>query len=211
MASPTHFYNTIFNLRQHEEIMLYDKMLRYSPEDDALVKDLLQIEYDTESSNYPFDAPPFNAGAALWAAKTTYTSCQLILYRENKETELPLLLPDYDLAIDAGAILSADLCLRFLPQVVLQTRRINPDDVLIGIIEKHLTQWHYSGIGYSKAIITADDEVFKNDCLQQLYADRVIAKKDVDRAMQPPLQQKIKADISIFTSVFWKTLNESDR
>ena len=207
-----HFYNTIFNLRQHEEIMLYDKMLEYVPEDEALVREFLQIEYDTESLNYPFTTPPFNASAALWAAKITYTACQLILFRENKEDELPQLLPAYDRVIDAGAILSADLCLRFLPQVVLQTRRIDPDDSLIGVVERHLQQWHYSSIGYSKDIvITADDEIFKNDCLQQLYADRVVAKKDADRAVQLPLQQKIRADMGMFTPVFWKTLNVSEK
>lgn len=193
-------------------MMLYDKMLQYVPEDEALVKEFLRIEYDTESLNYPFVVPPFNADAALWAAKITYTSCQLILFRENKETELPLLLPAYHLVVDAGAILSADLCLRFLPQVVLQTRRIDPDDILISEIERHLQQWHYSSIGYSKdVVITADDEIFKNDCLKQLYADRVVAKKDTARAMQLPLRDKIRADMGMFTPVFWRTLNASDK
>lgn len=192
--------------------MLYYKMLQYIPEDEVLVEEFLEIEYDTERIGFPFQAPAFNKSAALWAAKTMYTSCQLILFREKQESELALLLPVYNQPIDAGAILSADLCLRFLPQVLLQTQRIDPDDALISEIEKHLQVWHYSSIGYTKnVVITADDEIFKNKCLEQLYADRVVEKKDTSRAMQPCLRDKIKADLGIFTPIFWRTLNVADK
>ena len=207
---PQHFYNSIFNLRQHEEFTLYDRILVFTPEDETLVQDFLQIEYDTECLHYPFAAPAFNRTAALWAAKTTYTSCQLLLSRENREGELTQLLPDYNQVIDAGAILSADVCLRFLPQILLQTQRIDPNDALIAVIEAHLEKWHYSGIGHTKALIADDDEIFKNDCLLQLYADRVVSKKDTGRALQLPLLQKIRADMGIFKQVFWKTLNGPD-
>lgn len=205
-----YFYDAIYGLRQHEEIVLHDKLLQYIPEDEVLVQNFLQIEYDNESLNYPFSPPAFDAAAALWAAKTTYTSCQLILFRENKEAELPLLLPAYHGGKDAGAILSADLCLRFLPQIVRQTKQVDPDDQLIEIIDAHLSLWHYSGIGYSKAVLDVNDAIFNNDCLLQLYADRVVEKKDIDRAKQVPLLQKIKADMGIFSSVFWKTITAPD-
>ncbi|MGG9962274.1 hypothetical protein [Ferruginibacter sp. SUN106] len=205
---PSHFYNTIFHLRHHEEIILYDRVLNFVPEDEALVKELLAIEYETEVLNYPFTPPPFNATAALWAAKTTYTTCQLILYRENKADELPQLLPVYEGAIDASAILSADLCLRFLPQVLKDTKNIDPDDALIVLAEGHLQQWHYSGIGYpAKTALINLNSVAENDCVLQLYTDRVIQKKDVQRAQLPLLHQKIKAAMGMYSSRFWKELN----
>ncbi|GAB2813600.1 hypothetical protein GCM10027043_11710 [Ferruginibacter profundus] len=183
-------------------------MLNFVPEDDALVKELLAIEYDTEVLNYPFTAPPFNATAALWAAKTTYTICQLILYRENKASELPQLLPLYPHAIDAGAMLSADLCLRFLPQVLKDTKNIDPDDALITLAEEQLQQWHYSGIGYPLKITAINfDGITDNECVLQLYINRVIQKKDLQRAQLPLLYEKIKAAMGMYSSRFWKELN----
>jgi hypothetical protein len=182
-------------------------MLVFSDEDDELVKALLQIEYDAESQNYPFTAPAFNADAALWAAKTIYTSCQLILYRENKAEELPQLLPSYANTIDAPAILSADLCLRFLPQVLQSTKNIDPEDSLVEVAEKHIQQWHYSGIGYALKESDPDMEIISaNECLLQLYTDRVIQKKDLQRAQLPLLNKQIKAAMGIYDSRFWKTL-----
>ena len=145
---PSQFYNTVFHLRQAEEIILYDRLLVFTPEDDELVKDLLKIEYETESPGYPFAAPAFDAAAALWGAKTIYTACQLVLYRENKTAELPELLPPYKGDINASAMVSVDLCLRFLPEVISSARNIDPEDSLVEIIENLLTQWHYSGIGH---------------------------------------------------------------
>ncbi|MGC4104125.1 hypothetical protein [Ferruginibacter sp.] len=202
---PYHFYNTINHLRINEEIILYDRVLHFLPEDEEMVKDLLKIEYETESTAYPFTAPAYNATAALWAAKTIYTACQLILYRENKEEELPQLLPAYTGDMDAAAMLSADLCLRFLPQVLTTTRHIDPEDALIQLLEKHLLQWHYSAIGHGlEKTITEDDIIFTDNCLQQLYIDRVIQQKDMQLALQPLLQQKIKAAMGIYASLFWK-------
>jgi MoxR-vWA-beta-propeller ternary system domain bpX4 len=207
---PYHFYNTIYNLRQDEEIVLYDKVLNFLAENEQMVKDFLQIEYEVETLNYPFTAPKFDAAAALWGAKTTYTICQLILYRENKVEELQQLLPSYTGEITAAAILSADLCLRFLPQVLKNTRSIDPDDTLIAIAENHLQQWHYSGIGYPLTK-TIDLAMVTNDkCLAQLYADRVIQKKDMQRAQQPLLHEKIKAIMGIYSSLFWKELNSDN-
>ena len=205
---PYHFYNTINQLRQNEELILYDRVLHFLDEDEQLVKEFLKIEFEIESQNYPFTPPAYNETAALWGAKLIYTTCQLILYRENKEAELPLLLPVYNNEIDAAAILSADLCLRFLPQALQQTKNIDPDDALITVVENHLQQWHYSGIGYVLNAATVNfDTVFANECMQQLYIDRVIQKKDMQRAMLPLLQKKITAAMGIYSATFWNELN----
>ena len=66
----SYFYNTISQLRLREEIVLYDRIIKFLPEDEKLVSDFLQLEYENESQNYPFDAPEFDSNAALWAAKT---------------------------------------------------------------------------------------------------------------------------------------------
>ncbi len=203
----TYFYNTICQLRSAEEIVLYDRVLNFAEEDEELVKKFLQIEYEMEQENYPFNAPEFNANAALWAAKIVYTFCQLILYRENKTEELPQLLPAFNDRIDASAMLSADLCLRFLPQVLEDTKHIDPDDKLIEMAEGILNQWHFSSIGYKIKANEINTNILQtNKCLQQLYIDRVILKKDLMRASLPSINEKVYETMGDYSSEFWKEL-----
>ncbi|MES2775512.1 MAG: hypothetical protein V4722_15155 [Bacteroidota bacterium] len=206
--SDTHFYNTIYNLRSNGEITLFERLLTFEKADEDLVVDFLQLEYEAEAQNYPYTAPVYDGAAALWGAKTTYNICQLILCREHKVAELPGILPAFTGPITAGTILSADLCLRLLPQVLADTRHIDPEDSLVELAENILQQWHYSGIGYSLPVEKMEWEpVLSDNCLFQLYADRVIEKKDQQRATQPMLNQKIRAAMGIYAPHFWKTFN----
>lgn len=203
-----YFYDTIAQLRTNEVIILYDKVLDFTKEDETLVADFLQIEFEAESLNYPFLSPQFDASAALWGAKTLYTACQLLLYREHKHVELFNLLPPYPIEITAEAILSADLCLRFLPQVLLEAKFIDSEDPLVSILRNTLSTWHYSGIGVSSNLQDVDFEpIFSSSSLEQLYVDRVIEKKDIERAEFPKLNEKIKAVLGNYKAHFWKNLN----
>ncbi|MFT3680425.1 MAG: hypothetical protein QM791_09150 [Ferruginibacter sp.] len=205
---PYHFYDTISGLRQQEELILYDRMIKFLPDDDQLVTDFLKIEYDAECIGYPYSAPPFNAAAALWSAKVVYTFGQLILTREQPEKELGQLLPASGMEVTAGAILSVDLCLRFLPALVQHMQRIDPTDAVLNIARQHLQQWHYSGIGFELDIEQINmNPVTDNNCLLQLYADRTITKKDIKKAMLPGLLPVIKASLGIHAAKFWKELN----
>lgn len=208
---PHYFYDTIYQLRTNEEIILYDKLLYFNGDDEVLVKEFLQIEFDVESQNHPFSTPKYNAESALWAAKTVYTACQILLYREHKEAELTDLLPLFSYPITTEAILSADLCLRFLPQVLDEAKLIDPEDQVIPILESILQQWHYSGIGIELTLENLDfDPIFSNPCLEQLYIDRVIEKKDRKRAESPQLLEKIKATLGNYTEKYWKEFKKSD-
>lgn len=208
---PNYFYETIFQLRAHEEIILYDKLLFFKGEDDALVKDFLQIEFDIESENHPYTTPKYNAEAALWAAKIVYTSCQILLYRAHKEAELTNLLPTFPQTITKDAILSADLCLRFLPQVLEDSKMIDIEDPMIPILESILQQWHYSGIGLKLTLENLDFfPILMHPCLEQLYIDRVIEKKDRKRAELPQIAEKIRATLGNYTESYWIEFKKLD-
>jgi hypothetical protein len=206
-----YFYNTIYQLRTKEEIILYDKLFEIKEGDEALVKEFLQIEFNIESKNHPFSTPKYDAESALWAAKIVYTACQILLYRENKEAELTDLLPAFTQPITTEAILSADLCLRFLPQILAEAKLIDPEDYLIPILESILKQWHYSGIGIPLSLKNLDFElIFSNPCLEQLYIDRVIDKKDKKRAELPQMLEKIRATLGNYTEKYWNEFKKSD-
>jgi hypothetical protein len=201
------FLQTIFHLRKDEDIILYSKLITIHNEELLLVNDLLEDEYRNEKTGYPYTPPEYDSEAALWAAKTLYTIAQLILYREHKETDIASLLPAYSEPITAGAILSADLCLRFLPQIKREARNIDPEDVLLPEINRILETWHYSGIGTDFDLEKVDyTTVLAEPCLTQLYADRIMLKKDRNLAQLPQWSGHIKASMGIHSRHFWKEL-----
>lgn len=202
-----YFYDTIFGLRQREEIVLYNKLLDVNAAEERMVIDFLENEYRRECLGYPFTPPAFDPAAALWAAKTTYIFSQLIINRDHPEADLTKLLPLYDGMVNAGAILSADLCLRFLIELVPTVRNIDANDPILQLFDTRLHLWHYSGIGYDLDLDALNMEmVAGNDCLMQLYANRVVEKRDRKRAMIPALYQWLKAGMGIYATLFWKEL-----
>ena len=198
------FLRMILNMRK-EEIMLYDNLLKISDSEAQEVVYFLDVEYQGEAEDFPFQASTFDANAALWAARTIYYASQLILFRESQPDELESILPSYEGTIDPSAILSVDLSLRFVPNIMKHLKLIDPEDSLIKILEKHLATWHYSAVGYDLKDSTLDFEVINNSpCLKQLYLDRVIEKKAQNLAKIPIINQGIKATLGMYSTVFWK-------
>ncbi|MES2514465.1 MAG: hypothetical protein V4580_09980 [Bacteroidota bacterium] len=198
------FLNMIQTLRQQEEVMLYGNIMLISDEDAKHVTAFLKSEYQKEIIDHPFKAPAFDDAAALWAAKTVYISAQLMLYRENKGTDLELLLPAFQKEAHASEIMSADLCLRFLPDILVHLKLIDPEDILIPILENFLNSWHYSGVTYP--LKTTDmnfSAISANACLQQLYVNRIIQSKNTSLAKLPAFEKHIAAALGLYTTHFW--------
>lgn len=190
--------------------MLFASQLHFSEEEQLDAVRYLAKEYEEEALNYPFKVPPFDEEAALWAAKIVYTASQLLLYRENKAHELTALLPAYFHPINASAILSADLTLRFLPDILLQLKAIDPEDPLIALLEGHLKTWHYSGICYPLAVEELDFTLLASSaCLQQLYTDRIIFYKNQRLALHPEINSGVKATVGIYGPRFWRELPDN--
>src|ERR1044072_5338964 len=145
MKSQTNYFlQTLEHLRNYEEVMLYGNLLEITNEQAAEAVIYLQREFEHEKLTHQCKAiPVFDSKAALWAARTIYTSAQLMLYREHKEIELELLFAPYHLPMTASAQLSADLMLRFLPDIITHLKMISPEDALVPLLEKHITQWRY--------------------------------------------------------------------
>jgi MoxR-vWA-beta-propeller ternary system domain bpX4 len=200
-----YFFNMIKNLRNNEEVLLYNNVLEISEADAIAVIDFLREEYQQEVVDYPFTSPLYNAEAALWAAKTIYTATQLLLYRKHKEVDLTLLLPNFDKEITASEILSADLCLRFLPAILTELKLIDGEDLLISILEEILYTWHFSGINYSLALEKLNlDVVCQDQTLQQLYLNRIVAFKNLPLAKHPTFKNKIDSNLGMYAQQFWK-------
>ncbi|SEN93786.1 hypothetical protein SAMN05444671_2499 [Flavobacterium sp. CF108] len=203
----TPFLDTIYHLRTIEQVILYDKLITISEAEETEAVLFLETEYEKEILEYPGTAPDFNAEAALWAAKTVYLAAQLLLHREHKRDDLNILLPDYAGIQDASAIISADLCLRFLPQIVGEIKRLDPEDLIIEILEKHLTQFHYSAIGSELDIENVSFEIIEaNDCLLQLYIDRIVQRKSIKWAQPDFIKKQLEIGFGDYQKLFWSQL-----
>lgn len=202
------FYSTIYHLRKNEELIIYDKLIDFSIYDENLIKEFLAEEYKIESKNFPFISPRFDADAAYWSAKTFYTICQLVIFREHKEEELDLLFSKFENTKNASAILSVDLCLRFLPLIQYEATLLDPDDKLLIYIKNILNEWVYSSLGHIENYEVIDlTEIENNDCLNQLFIDRIIDQKALNITKLPNWNQKIKATMGDYQNIYWKELN----
>ncbi|OOV18957.1 hypothetical protein [Flavobacterium sp. LM4] len=203
----TSFLDTIYHLRTIEQVILYDKLITISKEEETDTVSFLEAEYEREILEYPGIAPKFNTAAGLWASKTVYFAVQLLLHRAHKISDLALLLPDYNGKMDASAILSADLCLRFLPQIIAEMKRIDPEDLVIPILEKHLIQFHYSAIGFEIDTEKMNyDIVSVDDCLRQLYIDRIVHRKAVKFAQSDFIKKQLEIGFGDYKKIFWAQL-----
>ncbi len=203
-----YFYKVIHNLRQYEEVMLYDNILIFNEEEEQKVIDFLREEYVLETKNYPNNAPVFNEKAALWVAKTVYLAAQLILYRKNNDHDLSKMFPNFENEIDNSAVLSADLCLRFLPDMLVQLNIIDNEDKLIEILENILVNWPYSSIKYKmpKAALNFN-KLLMNKCTEILLINRIIENKRIDLALMPEIKPIIAGHLGIYATQFWNEFN----
>jgi hypothetical protein len=202
-VAPDYFLNMIRHLRQHEEIMLYGHVLEIAEADAQATRAFLKSEYERESIGYPGSAPPFDDEAGMWAARVVYVAAQLILYRENQEKDLSLLLPDHHSAPTAAGMLSADLCLRFLPQMIMQLKNIDSEDALIEVLERKLGAWHYSGVAHPLNIESLDFSFTDDPCLRQLYAERIIDNRKLSLALHPAFREYISAQLGLYAHTLW--------
>lgn len=203
--SQQYFLQMIQHLRECEEVILYEKVMSWEKAEEQELIDFLSREYQNESLNYPYQVPGFNSDAALWAAKTIYLAAQLILYRDQKENDLGLLFTDFEGDLDASTILSADLCLRFLPDMLFQLKVIDSQDGLIELLEAIAHKWHYSAMRYSLEIDRLSFEWMDSDtCLKQLYVNRIIEYKKLKLAEHPACYEAVKSSLGIHGEQLWK-------
>jgi hypothetical protein len=116
---------------------------------------------------------PFEPKTAIDAAELVWRACWFLLDHSDPPQEL-----ERDLALPPPTTpaqhLSADLVLRFLPQVYRRARGVAAADVLTGLLGRVLRQWPLTGVlaDLSEAPLTPV-ETLDHPGLQLLYAERL--------------------------------------
>lgn len=200
-----YFHDMIRHARTTGEVILYKNILEITQTEEEDVILLLAKDYEQECLSHPYTSPTFSSSAAIWAARLFYYASQALLFREHNITELRQLIKPYDGNITAETIISADLCLRFIPDLLFELELLDNTDPLIPILEEIMQTWHFSAIGYKFDETEKLDftNIKESKCLNQLYTNRVIELKVKALSQHPALHSDIEAELSIYKNDLW--------
>jgi len=117
-----------------------------TPADHSRASDILEKAYSAYRLDVAGPPPAFAAPTALAAAEFVWLACWFLLVRDEEPAEVEKGLRPLTPPTTPGQHLSADLVLRFLPQVYRRARGLAADDVLTQSLERVLRQWPLSGV-----------------------------------------------------------------
>lgn len=207
MKAQSPFLDTLFLLRQEECITIFTDLQEISRKEENDVAEYLETEFEKERLEFLSDTISYDKEAAVWAAKVLYHSAQLYLIRENTAKDLNRLIPPFNGKRDASAILSADLSLRFLPQIILALQQADPEDRLIKLLENILIRFHYSAVGFDLELEDINwEQELKDGTYRKLYLERIVEKKSYQLAEIPYINNLLIAEFGLYKDVFWREL-----
>ncbi len=190
------------------EAVVQPELQQFDASDLAYAQQVLEAYYKQDAENLASGVPPFNAHAALWAAQFIYHSMQFLLLRKLKEEDINNTLHNYTQAITAEVVHSADLTLRYLPDLLNAARGLAPDDVLVLKLQQTAAAWHYSAVGTATEHIEISDAVLGNNALRIEYIDRIVAKRDKHSLNNPSIKNMITEALGIHTESIWPGFKE---
>lgn len=207
MPTERPFLDTLFLLRKEECITVYTDIQEISRKEQQDAAAYFESEFQKERLEFLSDRIDCDSETAVWAGKVLYHSAQLHLIRGNTAKDLHTLIPAFDGKTDVSAILSADLSLRFLPQMIAVLKNADPQDPLITMLENILKQFHYSGIGLQLDLENVRwEEELKDKTYRKLYLERIVDKKAYNLAEIPYIFQLLTAEFGIYKDIFWREL-----
>ena len=201
------FLDTLFRLRNDEHITIFTDIQDIPKKEEQEVDTFLESEFENERLEFLSDQIDYESETAVWAAKILYRSAQLYLIRKDTDKNLERLIQPFKGKMNVPAILSADLSLRFLPQIISALQNADPEDVLIKMLENILNQFHYSGIGFDLDLGKINwEEELKHKTYTKLYLERIVEKKAYKLAEIPYINQLLTAEFGMYKDVFWREL-----
>ncbi|MFC6269369.1 hypothetical protein [Frigoriflavimonas asaccharolytica] len=201
------FLDSIYQIRTEECLIIYSKILDISQKEKDNVVEFLMNEFDNEKINYPFQSPKFNAKAALFGAEILYHAAQFVAIRENTEKDFKKNFPIFEGIADESAMLSADLCLRFLPIVFQQLKSIDDHDPLLEILINIFQKFHYSAVGLNIDFPEINwENTIMSSCFKMLYLNKIFEYKNYELAENPFWKKEILANLGDYKNVFWREL-----
>lgn len=208
------FLDTLFQLRNNGHITIFAAIQDIPAKEEQDVAGYLESEFEKERLEFLSEQIKYNSETAVWAAKVLYRSAQLYLRRKDTDKNLDKLIPPFTSKTDVSAILSADLSLRFLPQIISALKDADSEDPLIKMLGAIVTQFHYSAVGSDLEFDKINwEEELQDKTYRKLYLERIVEKKAYKLAEIPYINQLLIAEFGMHKDVFWrelKTINDGN-
>jgi hypothetical protein len=161
------------------------------------------VEYDREYRLSLAGVPPaFDVKIGCETAVAMYRICQCLVYRELMPQELlPELQLDEKRAASAVAHYSADVTMRFLPDVWRLARDASESDPLVACLSKLANRWPLSSVGIPVEQTISIEGFAGHPSLLALYVDRIIERRDKtrlgDRRVREAFQRAVGAYVEL--------------
>ena len=163
----------------------------------AVLEHYLLAAYEQEAKVLPRPLPPFEAQAALWAAALIQRCALAILDRQQSAKDLALAFGSYEPQPQASAMLSADLCLRYLPALYQKLQELGPEDPLLPHLRDLGQIWHYSALGLPGLDLPSLDlnPLQASPALRLAYLDRLLERRAWAYRQVPYLEAELQAHL----------------
>lgn len=169
------------------------------PELDSEVDAVLVSAEKVAAMNLAGTTPDFSLVTARWAALLFYRACQFVICRDiDAKTIQQLLQEKCPEAHSPQTDYSADLVFQYLPDVIGMTRAIASGDPLLQQLLAVAREWPLSTVGVPDVGPVEVQAFIGHSGLRQLYADRIIARRDVARLGEPMVDLAVREALGAF-------------
>ena len=172
------------------------------PNDDSPPENLDQAVAELDRAarlEMAFDPPALSVPVAAWALRLLYTACQALVFREIEgDTVRPALAQPCPEVPSPRACYSADLSLRYVPDLIALARGIAPDDPLVAGLTGLARAWPLSSIGVADLGEVDPAPFLDHPSLRQLYVDRIIERGDASRLAHPDVGAAVREALGAF-------------
>lgn len=196
----THF---ITGLLEHGKVVTEKDLFPFDENDCREAEAKLLRFYERDRYNMPATVPAFDPEAARWAATYLYRTIQFMMMRDLGPELLEEHLQEYDKPLDATVMYSADLMLRFLPDVYKLARGLSPDDPLVMRMKTTAALFPLSSVSIEIPDDTDLRVVMNHESLRLAYTDRIIRHKNYQRVCTDELREAVKTALGDEAEKLW--------
>ncbi len=157
-----------------------------------------EIELEQRDS-LPAAPPEYTSEGGLYGLLVLYRACQLLVYRDEEVEVIERdLRAASGLANTPSVHYSVDLALQHLPALVRLARMTSRDDPLVTELIGLAGRWPLSAVGIDGAEVGDETAIISDDCLLQLYVDRIMTRRDLIRLKHERVREAVQQAIGAF-------------
>jgi hypothetical protein len=162
-------------------------------DDDGIELEIRQFDRSARLS-LSGEAPELDIEAAAWAAGMLAEAVRLGIARELGAAEIAQTFTRTCPKPRSHEVdYSADLFLRYLPELLGWVQRLAGDDPLLEHLRRLGAEWPLSSVGIKGLAVGSIEPFVGHPSLRQLYVDRILAADDVSRLGDPRVADAARA------------------